>query len=132
MAANQYFIQCRKLWDQRLLVFASHQSLVKVDHFRFFLLIVALQKVVSASTYSAKPVELLSLCDDCDELVQFLKYPTEIQRRFKVSKSRRRHIHEQLESSGVDATDTTERVGNPNTLVVTKNNALYEREVKKH
>ena len=39
-AANQYFIQCRKLWDQRLLVFASQQNLVKVDHFRFFLLIV--------------------------------------------------------------------------------------------
>ena len=33
-----------------------------------------------------------------------------------------------MESSGVDATDSTECIGNPNTLAVTKNNALYEKK----
>ena len=44
---------------------------------------------------------------------------------------RRRHLENQLDSSGTDATYTTEFIGRPYTLVVTKNNASYEREVKK-
>ena len=37
-----------------------------------------------------------------------------------------------MENSGIDATNTTERVGNLNTVVVTRNNASYEKDVKKH
>ena len=91
----------------------------------------ALQEVISAPANNVKPVELLCSCDDCDELAEFLEHPTEVQHRFKISKNRRRHIHEQLENSGADATDTTERIGKPHTLVVTKNNASYDKEVKK-
>ena len=92
----------------------------------------ALQKVVPAPINNAKTVEFMCFCDDCDELVDFLRHPTKVKHRFKVGKSRRQHIHEQLEYSGVDATDTTERVGNQDTLVVTKTNASYEKDVKKH
>ena len=92
----------------------------------------ALQEVISAPANNAIPVKLLCSCDDCDELAEFLEHPTEVQHRFKISKSRRQHIHEQLENSGPDATDTTERLGKPHTLVVTKNNASYDKEVKKH
>ena len=77
-------------------------------------------------------MELLCLCDDWVILVQFLKHPTEVQHHFKVDRSRRWHIHEQLENSGVDATDTTECVGKPNTVMVTRSNASYEKDVKKH
>ena len=91
---------------------------------------VSIGKVVAPTT-NTKPVKFTCSCKDCIELTRFLKHPVEVQHRFKIGKERRHHLHQQLDSSGVDATHTTECVGNPRTFVVTKTNASYERDFKK-
>ena len=83
----------------------------------------------STKTYT-KPMNFTCSWKDCIELIRFLKHPAEVQHQFKIGKERRRHLHQQLNSSGVDATDTTECVWNPYTRVVTKTNASYERYFK--
>ena len=91
----------------------------------------SLRKVLLPPATNAKSVKFMCSCKDCVELIRFLKHPTEVQHRFKIGKQRRRHLHQQLDANGVDATHTTEHFGNPHTLVVTKNNASYEKEFKK-
>jgi len=92
---------------------------------------IAVRKVIAPPTNSAKPIKFSCSCKDCLELIRFLKHPTESQHRFKIGKGRRRHLHQQLDSSRADVTHTTEHVGNPHTLIVTKNNASYEKDIKK-
>ncbi len=69
-------------------------------------------------------------CNDCQELMCFLKHPTKTQHRFKMGKGRRSHLHRQLDSKGCSVTHITEHVGNPHTLVVTKTRASYDKECK--
>ena len=92
---------------------------------------VTLREVAAAPTTNAKPVRFTCLCMDCVELIQFLKHPTTVQHRFKISKQRRYHLHRQLDSSRADVTHTTEHIGSPHTLVVTKTNASHEKDLKK-
>ncbi|EFY95707.1 2OG-Fe(II) oxygenase superfamily protein [Metarhizium robertsii ARSEF 23] len=74
-----------------------------------------------------KPTEKTSLirpgvrcqCSDCQWLNRFLA-GTERVGRFSVNKKRRMHLHQQLDSGGVDCTHETWRSGSPQTLVVTK------------
>ncbi|OIW24743.1 hypothetical protein CONLIGDRAFT_685690 [Coniochaeta ligniaria NRRL 30616] len=60
-------------------------------------------------------------CRDCEALNAFLTNPHRKVDRFPVGKERRQHLHQQLEYAGIDCTHKTERYGNPQTLVVTKN-----------
>ena len=92
---------------------------------------VSLCKVAAAPTTNAKPVRFTCSCKDCVELIQFLKHPTVVQHRFKISKQRRRHLHRQLDSSRAYVTHTTEHYGSPHTLVVTKTNVSHEKDIKR-
>lgn len=59
-------------------------------------------------------------CRDCVSLNAFLTNPTQIIGRFPVGKDRRMHLHRALDMAGVGCTHLTERIGSPNTLIVTK------------
>lgn len=65
-------------------------------------------------------VSLGCSCGDCQELQAFLNHPTQTQTGFKVKKSRRAHLHQQLDRHNCDATHQTLRQGSPQTLIVTK------------
>ena len=93
---------------------------------------VSLRQVIAPPTNNAKSVKFTCSCKDCVELKNFLSHPTQAQHRFKIGKGRRRHLHQQLDSSGADATHATEHFGNPHTLVVTKTNKSYQKDIKKH
>jgi len=86
-------------------------------------------KVLSAPPSHARTVKFFCTCTDCIELRRFMQNPNEAQHRFKIGKKRRQHLHQQLDSSGADATHITEHVGNPHTLVVTKTQTSYEKDV---
>ncbi|XP_065882892.1 uncharacterized protein [Dysidea avara] len=87
---------------------------------------------LQAPTNHARSVEFSCTCSDCTELKQFMQHPDITQSRFRLGKSRRQHLEDQLRIAKADATCQTERVGTPHTLVVTKTQASYEREVEKH
>ena len=88
-------------------------------------------KVLVAPTNNTRSIKFACSCNDCMELMCFLKHPTEVQHRFKMANKRRQHLEDQLGRSGTDATHTIECMGSPYTLVVTKNSASYERDIKK-
>ena len=92
---------------------------------------VSLRKVIAAPTSNTKRVRFTCSCKDCVELKRFLKHPTEVQHRFKLSKGRRQHLQQQLHGSRADATYVTDKSDDSHTLVVTKNNASYEKKLKK-
>ena len=91
----------------------------------------SLHKVLMAPTDNSKPVRFMCSCKDCMELKCFLIHPTETQHQFRVNKSRRQHLHDQLDSTRADVIHKTELTGSPHTLVVTKTNASYEENAKK-
>jgi hypothetical protein len=66
-------------------------------------------------------------CQDCRELVRFLKDPQEKVQRFPMSKERRRHLHEMIDRHHCDVTHVTERRGSPQTLVCTKTSASFQQ-----
>ncbi|GKU02263.1 unnamed protein product [Fusarium langsethiae] len=59
-------------------------------------------------------------CTDCERLNAFLTHPTQMSARFPMNKSRRYHLHMNIEAAGVGCTHMTDRYTNPNTMVVTK------------
>ena len=67
-------------------------------------------------------------CELCKELSAFLRDRTQIQYPWPLAKERRRHIHGILDRHGLPVTHTTVRRGSPQTLVLTKQKALFERE----
>jgi hypothetical protein len=69
-------------------------------------------------------------CADCGELKKFLADPQEKVWRFRAGESRRRHLEGQIRQHSCDVTCKTERTGSPHTLVCTKNDASYRRNVK--
>ena len=91
----------------------------------------SLCEVVVALTTNAKLVKFTCSCKDCVELIQFLEHPTAMEHRFKLDPQRRYHLQQQLYSSREDVTHTTEHIGSPHTLVVTKTNASHEKALKK-
>ena len=75
--------------------------------------------IAEPATWAMK-VPYTPCCSDCQDLARFLSDPVKQVGRFKMAKNRRMHLHRQLDGGGVDASHTTERVGSPQTLVVTK------------
>ncbi|KAM0435127.1 hypothetical protein ACHAPT_003216 [Fusarium lateritium] len=59
-------------------------------------------------------------CIDCEHLNDFLGDPTREVGRFTVNKQRRAHLHQKLTGARIDCAHETERVGSPQTPVVTK------------
>ena len=80
----------------------------------------------------SQSVALTCSCQDCKELVLFLQHPSQIQHRFKMGEQRRRHLQDQLRTKACTVTCTTERVGSPHTLVVTKTRAAYQKACVLH
>ena len=83
-------------------------------------------------TTSARPINFTCSCKDYAELIRFLKHPMETQHQFKIGLQRREHLHKQLDSTRADVTHKTEETGSPHTLTITKTNASYENDIKKH
>lgn len=79
-----------------------------------------------------QPARLSCSCADCKELAAFLKNPDEQVHRFSVRKDRRRHLHYIIDKHACDVTHVTDRRGSPQTLVCTKTQAAYDRQVKQH
>ena len=63
-------------------------------------------------------------------LSRFLSDPEQRVGRFPLRKDRRQHLHQQIDRHQCDCTHETERRGSPQTLVVTKTQASYERRKK--
>ncbi|KAK7409253.1 hypothetical protein QQX98_008563 [Neonectria punicea] len=59
-------------------------------------------------------------CADCERLNAFLSNATQTTARFSMNKQRRQHLHQQLDGARIDCGHATERIGSPQTLVVTK------------
>lgn len=59
-------------------------------------------------------------CGDCLQLNIFLASAERQQGQFSMNKDRRQHLHQMLDKERIDCTHETSRVGNPQTLVVTK------------
>ncbi|CAG8012473.1 unnamed protein product [Penicillium nalgiovense] len=66
-------------------------------------------------------------CADCSSLNRFLNDPAQTVGRFSVNQNRRQHLHRRLDAAGVDCTHETERIGSPQTLIVTKSFRHHER-----
>lgn len=71
-------------------------------------------------------------CEDCRELVQFLRDPALRVGRFPLRKERRQHLHRQIDHHHLDCTHETERKGSPQTLLCTKTQASFDRKLKQY
>jgi len=85
---------------------------------------------VQAPINHARSVEISCACNDCKELKQFMQHPDITQSRFRIEKSRRLHLENQLRSAKADSACHTERVGTPHTLVVTKHKPLMKERLR--
>lgn len=72
----------------------------------------------------AMPKLLGCECLDCIRLDAFLTNPDEKVARFAVKAKRRHHLHKRLDRTSCE--NTTERIGDPGTLVVTKTKGDYK------
>lgn len=98
-------------------------STPEYQHLYTTLLTAYLEKCVGKQP--AKPTSLRRptvscSCADCARLNIFLADPNQRTFRIAVNKQRRGHLHSNLEHGRIDCTHVTERVGSPQTLVVTK------------
>lgn len=71
-------------------------------------------------------------CPDCKELTAFLEDKDAKVYRFPRRKDLRQHLHRQIDDHRIDCAHVTERHGRPYTLVCTKNQASFEREMKQY
>jgi hypothetical protein len=69
-------------------------------------------------------------CEDCQELARFLKDKDAQVHRFPRRTELRQHLHQQIDHHRIDCAHVTERRGRPYTLVCTKNQASFERDLK--
>jgi len=69
-------------------------------------------------------------CRLCGTLARFLEAPHQTRLEWPLAKDSRAHIHQILDAHDLPVTHTTRRAGRPFTLVLTKTNALFEREVR--
>jgi len=67
-------------------------------------------------------------CEDCIKLNIFLQSKETIELRWPLKKSRRSHIHTQIEKISVPVTHQTERKGSPYILVLIKKNILFTQD----
>lgn len=68
-------------------------------------------------------------CRDCQPLNVFLRDSTRSVGRFLLAKARRQQLHQNLDRAAIDACHVMERVGRPQTLVVTKTDTQYQKNM---
>jgi hypothetical protein len=83
-------------------------------------------KARSLDDWSIEPPPGCS-CELCKVLSAFLSDRDRIEHAWPLAKERRRHIHNVLDDHRLPVTHTTIRRGSPQTLVLTKQKALFER-----
>ena len=86
--------------------------------------------VIGTPTWSNNS-DLKCSCVLCTVLTTFLKDPSRKVARYSMKQSKRTHLEHQLYYCS-DVTCTTERVGSPHTLVVTKNQESHEAKVRNY
>ncbi|KJZ73341.1 hypothetical protein HIM_07345 [Hirsutella minnesotensis 3608] len=67
-------------------------------------------------------------CADCATLNHFLVDGSQRVGRFPLNKDRRMHLHQMLDAARIDCSHATERVGRPQTLVVTKTDRYFDEK----
>jgi hypothetical protein len=73
-------------------------------------------------------VELRCSCLLCRNLSQFLHAAGDRTLEWPLAKERRAHVHAQIDRHGLPVSHMTRRTGRPHTLVLTKTDALFERD----
>jgi len=71
-------------------------------------------------------------CEDCQELARFLEDKEAKVHRFPRRTELRQHLHQQIDRYRIDCAHVTERRGRPYTLVCTKNQASFDRDLKQY
>lgn len=69
-------------------------------------------------------------CDLCAALRAFLVAPSRRTYEWPLAKERRRHVHQRVDAAELPVKHQTRRVGRPYTLILTKTDALFEREAQ--
>ncbi len=82
----------------------------------------------SEDDWSLAPPDSGCGCDLCDTLAAFLAAPDQSRFEWPLAKERRKHVHRILDRHELPVHHETRRKGRPYTLVLTKTNALFERE----
>ncbi|HSL83907.1 MAG TPA: 2OG-Fe(II) oxygenase, partial [Thermoanaerobaculia bacterium] len=67
-------------------------------------------------------------CELCQTLGAFLADPGRTLLEWPIAKDKRRHVHGRLDAHELPVTHETHRKGSPYTLILTKTEALFERE----
>ena len=67
-------------------------------------------------------------CDLCTALRAFLAAPSRRTYEWPLAKEGRRHVHQRIDAAELPVKHHTRRVGRPYTLILTKTDALFERE----
>ena len=89
------------------------------------------QGVAEPTTWAMK-VPFSPCCADCTSLATFLSNPSQQVGRFKMAKMRRMHLHRRLDGHQMDCSHVTERIGSPQTLVITKTRTAVKRQKEQH
>jgi hypothetical protein len=66
----------------------------------------------------------------CGDLRGFLRDPTQTRFEWPLAKDRRAHVHSRIDTAELPVDHQTRRVGRPYTLMLTKTDALFERETQ--
>jgi hypothetical protein len=66
----------------------------------------------------------------CDTLAKFLTDPTATTMDWPLAEAKRQHIHSTIDGAELPVGHQTRRTGRPYTLVLTKTDALFERELR--
>jgi hypothetical protein len=69
-------------------------------------------------------------CELCGDLRGFLRDPTQTRFEWPLAKDRRAHVHSRIDTAELPVDHQTRRVGRPYTLMLTKTDALFERETQ--
>jgi hypothetical protein len=69
-------------------------------------------------------------CDRCAALRAFLAAPSRRTYEWPLAKDGRRHVHGRIDAPELPVRHQTRRVGRPYTLILTKTDALFEREAQ--
>lgn len=67
-------------------------------------------------------------CDQCRTLDAFLEDPDEKRRQWPLAKAGRQHVHRTIDAEELPLRHQTRRSGRPYTLVLTKTEALFDRD----